>query len=142
MKVLIMGLPGSGKTTLALSLISILPEAVHLNADHLRKVYDDWDFSESGRIRQSLRMKFTSEHYSSIGTVVFADFVCPLPQTRKLYQADFIIWMDTISTGRFEDTNKVFVPPEHVDVHLTNWDDIDPKVIVDAIYKKKISQNV
>ena len=45
-----MGLPGSGKTTLANELAPIL-NAKRLNADEVRKNANDWDFSEEGRKR-------------------------------------------------------------------------------------------
>ena len=121
MKILIMGLPGAGKTTLALNLIQLLtPDVLWLNADEVRKKYDDWDFSHEGRIRQSQRMKDIASE--SDKTYIIADFVCPLPEMREIYDADFTIWVDTIKQGRFEDTNKVFVEPETYDVRVTEQD--------------------
>ena len=105
-----MGLPGSGKTTLASELNNLL-DVIWLNADEIRKKENDWDFSEEGRKRQARRMANLSEKYKKLGKIVIADFVCPLPETRKLFNPDYLIWVDTIKKGRFEDTNKIFVPP-------------------------------
>jgi len=121
MKILIMGLPGAGKTTLALNLIGLLgPDVLWLNADDIRNRYNDWDFSHAGRIRQSQRMQEIAD--SSDKKYIVADFVCPLPEMREIYNADFTIWVDTIKQGRFEDTNKVFIEPETYDVRVTEQD--------------------
>ena len=119
MKILIMGLPGSGKTTLASKLVPLL-SAKRLNNDEVRKKADDWDFSEEGRSRQAKRMADLAEKYKKEGNYVVADFVCPTPKARELFCADFIIWVDTIKKGRFEDTNKMFVKPEKYDFHVTS----------------------
>ena len=132
-----MGLPGSGKTTLAEALKKYLEENGTLdmssaemmpmtglnarvkwfNADEVRKKYNDWDFSDAGRIRQSLRMaQFALE---SGGEYVICDFVAPLVEMRNNFKADWTIWMDTIEKGRFEDTNKAFIPPEVYDFRVT-----------------------
>lgn len=116
-----MGLPGAGKTTLALNLIQLLsPDVLWLNADEVRKKYDDWDFSHEGRVRQSQRMRDLAEE--SDKEYIIADFVCPLPEMRKIYDADFTVWVDTIKEGRFEDTNKAFIQPETYDVRVTEQD--------------------
>jgi len=114
MKILIMGLPGSGKTTLAKLLVPMF-NAVWLNADEVRKEADDWDFSPEGRKRQSLRMWSFAEEAIDKNRVVIADFICPTDQTRTEFDADYTVWMDTIKEGRFEDTNKMFVEPTHYD---------------------------
>ena len=141
-KILIMGLPGSGKTYLATALKKYLednsslktmpmyrtvnmeqmPTAYHskvdwFNADEIRKRYNDWDFSREGRIRQSLRMAEFALKCS--GDYVICDFVAPLTEQRNNFKADWTIWMDTIDRGRFEDTNQVFVPPEVYDFRIT-----------------------
>ncbi len=106
-----MGLPGAGKTYLAERLAPLI-NATWLNADKVRKEVNDWDFSPEGRQRQAKRMKDLAEKSIEEGRHVIADFVCPTEKTRIDFNANIIIWMDTIEKGRFEDTNKIFVPPK------------------------------
>ena len=113
-----MGLPGAGKTTLASKLVPLI-NAKWLNADEVRKEANDWDFSDEGRKRQAKRMADLAEKLKKQGNIVIADFVCPTPKARELFDPDFIIWVDTIKKGRFEDTNKIFVEPENYDVRVT-----------------------
>ena len=119
--ILIMGLPGSGKTTLANELVKLI-KAKRLNADEIRKTANDWDFSEEGRIRQSKRMSDAAIKIKSEGDNVIADFVCPTPEARSIFPADYVAWVDTIKKGRFEDTNQMFVKPEKFDCHVTTQD--------------------
>ena len=121
MKILIMGLPGSGKTTLAQMMAPRL-NAVWLNADEVRKEANDWDFSEDGRRRQSLRMRSLAEGAVGDNRTVVADFVCPTKKTREHFSADYVIWMDTIKEGRFEDTNNMFEEPTEYNTRVTSKD--------------------
>ena len=116
-----MGLPGSGKTTLAEELAPLL-SAKRLNADEVRTEANDWDFSEEGRKRQARRMADFALKLKKEGNFVVADFVCPTPEARALFPADFVIWVDTIKEGRFDDTNKMFVKPDKYDFHVTTQD--------------------
>jgi adenylylsulfate kinase len=136
-RILIMGLPGSGKTYLAEALKKYLEQhgtrgdwsaemlpvggfgatVTWFNADDVRRKYNDWDFSREGRIRQSLRMLEFA--LASDTDYVICDFVAPIPEMRNNFKADWTIWMDTIEEGRFEDTNKMFVPPEVYDFRVT-----------------------
>ena len=108
-KILICGLPNSGKTTFAKTLVQ-LTKGVHLNADEIRKEYNDWDFSMEGRERQALRMKDKANSIVKTGKVCIADFIAPTPKIRKLFNADCVIWMDTIQESIYQDTNELFVP--------------------------------
>ena len=116
-----MGLPGAGKTTLANELAKLI-ESKRLNADEIRRAANDWDFSEEGRKRQSKRMSDAALKLKNEGNNVIADFICPTPEARKIFPADYIIWVDTIKEGRFEDTNQMFVKPENFDFHATTQD--------------------
>ena len=130
--ILIMGLPGAGKTTLAEELAPKL-NAKRLNADEVRKQANDWDFSEEGRKRQAKRMADFALKLKNNGNYVVADFICPTPEARSLFPADFVIWVDTIKEGRFDDTNQMFVKPEKYDFHVTTQ---DAKVWADKIIKE------
>ncbi|MDB9811556.1 adenylyl-sulfate kinase [Candidatus Pelagibacter sp.] len=119
--ILIMGLPGSGKTTLANELAPMI-NAKRLNADEVRKEANDWDFSEAGRKRQSKRMADFAKKLKDKGNYVVADFICPTPEARSLFPADYIIWVDTIKEGRFDDTNKMFIKPDKFNFQVTTQD--------------------
>tara|TARA_B100000989_G_scaffold280396_1_gene243793 strand:+ start:394 stop:810 length:417 start_codon:yes stop_codon:yes gene_type:complete len=119
--ILVMGLPGAGKTTLADELAPLL-SAKRLNADEVRKTANDWDFSNQGRIRQAKRMAEFALKLRAEGHYVIADFIAPTPEARSLFPADYIIWIDTIKEGRFDDTNQIFVKPKKFDYHVTSQD--------------------
>ena len=141
-KILVMGLPGAGKTYFAerlkkylenysnihhipdeeLMYREVLPstwkaKVKWFNADEVRQRYNDWDFSRDGRIRQSLRMAEFALKCSE--DFVICDFVAPIPEMRYNFKADWTIWIDTIEKGRYEDTNKLFVPPDVYDFRIT-----------------------
>ena len=121
-RILIMGLPGSGKTTLAQWVVEFLQKERKtvgwLNADDVRKQYNDWDFTETGRIRQSIRMRELADAMSDMDYVI-CDFVAPLVEMRNNFKADWTIWVDTIREGRYADTNKAFVEPKQYDFRIT-----------------------
>ena len=137
MRILVMGLPGSGKTTLSKVLAEKLG-AAYFNADEVRKQFNDWDFSDTGRKRQAYRMRELCDMAETCHTV--ADFVCPTEETRELFLPDFIVFMNTIDAGRFEDTNRVFEQPSEVDVLVNGWIDASTQadIIIEEIKKKDV----
>ena len=132
MKILICGLPGSGKSTLAEPFAELIG-AVWINADAVRERYDDWDFSPEGRTRQAQRMKHLSDGVVMAGKIAVADFVAPTDVARAEFDADYVVWMDTIKEGRFEDTNKMFEKPTDVDYHVNGWFDDTHKQLVKVV---------
>ena len=122
MKILIFGLPGSGKTTLAKPFADLIG-GVHINADAIREKYDDWDFSIEGRIRQASRMRYLADGVLMAGKIVVADFVCPTEQARQEFSPDYTVWMDTLNESRYEDTNAIFEKPAKFDYHVSQWFD-------------------
>ena len=115
MKILVFGLPGSGKTTFAKQLTAET-DMPHFNADEIRAMFKDWDFSQTGRIRQVTRM---IDLCKIANKTCIVDFICPYNLYRKEY--DITVWMNTIESGRFEDTNNIFEKPEQVDYEITNF---------------------
>ena len=134
MKILIMGLPGSGKTYLAKRMQPIL-NAAWFNADIVREMANDWDFSPEGRVRQSLRMKNLADFEKYQGRIVICDFVCPTSETKRNFNPDITIWMNTIKSGRYEDTNKMFEEPSEVDYEVMEMNDTNHETIAAKILK-------
>ena len=134
MKILIMGLPGSGKTYLAERLQPLI-NAAWYNADKVREMANDWDFSPDGRVRQSMRMKNLADFEKENKRIVICDFVCPTKETRDNFDPDVVVWMDTIKEGRYEDTNKMFEEPDNVNFHITEMNDENHKNISTELSK-------
>ena len=129
MKVLIFGQSGAGKTTLCKNIKKIMTDrVVHINADQMRHEADDWDFSNTGRWRQFRRMLNKANEVSNSGKIALVDFICPYKSGREQFDADLTIFMSTVVTSKYEDTNKIFEWPEwtEYDYDIHEWDDDDP----------------
>ena len=123
MRILVMGLPGSGKTTFAKKLVKDIETVGRrvewFNADRMREAFNDWDFSEEGRIRQAERMARFAHNAETMNNIVVADFICPTQKLRNIFNADIVVWMDTITKSEYEDTNKLFEAPVHYNYPIT-----------------------
>jgi adenylylsulfate kinase len=130
-KILVMGLPGSGKSTLSRALLDILDSAVYWNADEVRSTINaHLGFSPEDRIKQAQSMKWLSDKVVESGNLCVVDFICPTPETRQAFNTNdaFVVWVDRIKEGRFDDTNKLFVPPEDYNFRVTEESGIPEKV--------------
>jgi adenylylsulfate kinase len=134
MKILIMGLPGSGKTYLAKRLAPLL-DAAWYNADKIREMANDWDFSNEGRHRQAKRMRALADFEKEHKRYVVCDFICPTQKTREIFDADVAVWMDTIDAGKYKDTNKLFEKPKEVDFQIEEWNEHNHEYIANEILK-------
>lgn len=136
MRILVMGLPGSGKSTFARKLVEDIETVGRrvewFNADKLRETFNDWDFSIEGRIRQAERMAKFAHNAETMNNIVVADFVCPTQKLRNIFKPDIIVWMDTITKSKYADTNKIFESPTRYDYHITELDAMPwTKIIAD-----------
>ena len=136
--ILVMGLPGSGKTHTAQRLVQEFKDNGYFcnwfNADDIRRKENDWDFSTVGRHRAAARMRNLVNNSTQFYNIV--DMVSPTPQTREIVNPDYIIWMDTIKEGRFDDTNEMFVPPENPNYTMSKYyTTSDIKNIMPELYK-------
>ena len=131
MIILITGLSGSGKTTFACSLIDGMMKSkksfIWLNGDNIRKMYDDWDFSDAGRLRQAKRMAEKATICNELGLVVICDFICPTEQLRKVFNADITVWMDTVKESQYKDTDRIFEAPNYT-IRITDFSEFDENI--------------
>ena len=141
MSVLIFGLPGAGKTTLAEQVrnnISGFNPVLWINGDDVRNKHQDFDFSREGRIRQAQRIRMLADEAQRDGMVAVCDFVCPYEDTREIIEADISVWVDRIQESRYEDTNKTWETPQdgEYNLRLTEPYDVDQwaKIIADMVY--------
>ncbi len=141
-KILIMGLPGAGKTYLAKEIYKEL-NAVWINGDSIRKRFKDWDFTKKGRIRQAKRLNKLSNDYVRKGKNVVVDFICPNSDSFKNFKSDFVVWVDTIKIGRhirkhLDDINPIFRKPKKFDLRVTSKDaKLWKLIVIDRLKKKK-----
>ena len=145
MKILICGLPGSGKSTIGKPFAELIG-GIWINADEVRKEYDDWDFTPEGRMRQAMRMKFLSDGVVMAGKVAVADFICPTKAARESFNADYTVWMDTIKFGKYEDTNLMYerLESDEYNYHVSRWFEKAEEQLAEVVttyMKRKIEGN-
>jgi adenylylsulfate kinase len=145
MKILICGLPGSGKSTIGKPFAELIG-GIWINADEVRKEYDDWDFTPEGRMRQAMRMKFLSDGVVMAGKVAVADFICPTKAARESFNADYTVWMDTIKFGKYEDTNLMYerLESNEYNYHVSRWFEKAEEQLAEVVttyMKRKIEGN-
>jgi adenylylsulfate kinase len=120
-KILIMGLSGSGKSELAKELHSLFQDnedfSVRLNGDEVRGAFNDWDFSRSGRLRQAKRIAELAK--KSEAKYVIADFIAPTKEIRDIFNPDMLIWLDTVKSSKYTDTDVVFQNPTNYKFKIT-----------------------
>ena len=141
-RILIMGLSGSGKTTIAKNIVDLLKKhnktVTWLNADVIREQYNDWDFSYKGRMRQSKRLRKVADNTTT--DFVICDFIAPIKESRLNFSADYIVWMDTISKSQYKDTDRLFTPPSKFNYVVTEHNNNDlhlPNILHSVLGKKK-----
>ena len=134
MKILICGLPDTGKTFLAERIVKYIDNICWFNADKVRGMVNDWEFNDEGRIRQALRMKTYAEFESRNNRVVLCDFIAPTKKSRDIFDADFKIWMNTHTKSKYENTNKIFEEPTDCNIVIRKYLS-DPEIldIIDII---------
>jgi len=137
-----MGLPGSGKTTLALALKSRI-SASHINADVVRQTINSHlSYSLEDRIKQAITMKNLADNVVKAGKDCIVDFICPTKETREAFDwmDCFVVFVDRIDEGRFDDTNRLFERPEHYDFWVTE-NGRSPEYWAKFIEKKLVTLN-
>lgn len=131
-----MGLSGSGKSELAKELAKILPNNIRLNADKIREKYNDWDFSIDGRLRQAKRMNDLSNQ--SNADYVIADFIAPTKESRNIFNPDILIWVDTVKSSKYTNTDVIFQNPTQYDFKISKKNAVKyGKIIANYILKYK-----
>jgi len=133
-KILVMGLSSSGKTSLAEALVNILDKqksVFWINADAVRQLSKDWDFTKEGRTKQAQRLYNLAE--GSDSDIVICDFIAPLPESRKIFNADYTIWMDTIKHSKYKDTDNAFIAPTNYNYVINDWDFDSIDIIINSI---------
>ena len=94
---------------------------------------NDWDFSDEGRKRQSYRMRALADFEKENNRKVICDFICPTRESRKIFGADYTIWMDTIKESNYKDTDKIFEEPNNFDLKISKWNQYSPFEVADLI---------
>ena len=67
------------------------------------------------------------------GRFVVCDFVCPTKATRKNFDADIVVWMDTIKESNYKDTDSIFEEPQNINLRISEWNQYNPKEVAKLI---------
>ena len=120
-KILVFGLSGSGKTTFSKKLISYSNNIDHYDADKVRTAFDDWDFSLKGRERQNMRMIYLSNLSNLNNKHAICDYINPFEKNRNDY--DLKIFMNTVDSSKYKNTDLIFETPKNLDYEITSFDE-------------------
>lgn len=124
MRILICGLPGHGKSTLAANLSRRLHIPFYDGEAIRRSLGLGWPGDSAERVQQAHRMRALTTPILAAGGHVICSFVCPTVAARREFCADYIICVNRPDAPpmSYTDTNAIWWPPLNADLMLQAGD--------------------